>query len=375
MSLSLVLLGLVLFVSLVVIHELGHFFAARRSGVEVEEFGIGFPPKVWGKKLKSGVLFTINLLPLGGFVKLKGEHDADRGEGSYGAASLKNKTKIIAAGILMNLVVAIGLFTLLGWVGMPKLLDNQFTVARDTKIIRSDVLVAGIEADSPAAQAGLQAKDQLTGIGPHSGAVVPITSSKQLPEITQQYAGQNVLVTYERSGQEKQEYAKLRTTEEVEVSKKIGTPKGYLGVAPQDFILQRSTWSAPIMALGVTKQLTELTLKGLGSAIANVVRGEGQKASEQVAGPVGIFVVIRDGSILGFQFIVTIIALLSLTLAIMNALPIPALDGGRLFVTYLFRLLKKPLTPKTEDLIHSAGFMVLILLCVLITVVDIRRFF
>ena len=107
------ILGFVLFVLLVVVHEYGHFIMARRNNVEVEEFGIGFPPRAWKKKLKSGMLFTINWLPLGGFVKLKGEHDADKAKGSYGAASLWAKTKIIGAGVVMNLLVAIAMFTLL----------------------------------------------------------------------------------------------------------------------------------------------------------------------------------------------------------------------------------------------------------------------
>ena len=118
-----------------------------------------------------------------------------------------------------------------------------------------------------------------------------------------------------------------------------------------------------------------MTLKGLGSMIASIFSGKVKQATSQVAGPVGIFVIIKDGSSLGIRFVLMIMAVISLTLAIMNALPIPALDGGRLFVTYLFRLLKKDLTPKLEDLIHGLGFAALMLLFILITIVDIKRFF
>src|SRR5690348_9582130 len=104
---GLLILGLILFVALVIVHEYGHYKAARRGGVDVEEFGIGFPPKVWGKKLKSKMLLSINLLPLGGFVRLKGEHDADKGKGTYGAAPLNTKVKIMMAGVVMNLLVAL----------------------------------------------------------------------------------------------------------------------------------------------------------------------------------------------------------------------------------------------------------------------------
>jgi regulator of sigma E protease len=167
----------------------------------------------------------------------------------------------------------------------------------------------------------------------------------------------------------------LRDTEEVDASKGTNNPKGYLGISPTDFQLRRSTWSAPIVATGVSAQFTGLTYKGLGAAIGGLFKGDTQTASAQVAGPVGVFVILKDGSLLGIQFIIMIVALISLTLAIMNVLPIPALDGGRLFVTYLFRLIKKPLTSKTEEWIHRLGFLLLMGLFVLITIVDIKRFF
>lgn len=369
------ILGLILFVLLVVVHEFGHFIMARRNGVEVEEFGIGFPPRAWSKKLKSGMLFTLNWLPLGGFVKLKGEHDADTAKGSYGAASLWSKTKIIGAGVAMNLIVAIIMFTLLAIIGMPKVIENQFTVSSDTKIMRNEVLIANIEDNSPASQAGLQPRDQLTSIGIENGETVQITEAESLPEATKKFQGQKVQLSFERDGKVNKVDVQLRSTDEVEASKNSENPKGYLGVVPAEFTLQRSTWSAPIVGVGITKQFTELTLKGLGSIVTGLVRGNTKQASEQVSGPVGIFVLIRDGSKLGLQFILMIVAIISLTLAIMNILPIPALDGGRLFVSYLFKILNKPLTEEVEDRIHGTGFALLMLLFVLITVVDIKRFF
>ncbi|MCA9333468.1 site-2 protease family protein, partial [Candidatus Saccharibacteria bacterium] len=134
MGLLLIVLGLVLFVCLVLVHEYGHYKAARRNGVEVEEFGLGFPPKVWGKRQKSGMLLSLNLLPLGGFVRLKGEHDADNEPGSYGAAPLSAKVKIMSAGVIMNLLTALIMFLLLAWIGMPQLVENQFTVASDSSV-------------------------------------------------------------------------------------------------------------------------------------------------------------------------------------------------------------------------------------------------
>ena len=127
-----IILGLLILVILVVVHELGHAIVARRNGVVVEEFGIGFPPRAWSKKLKSGILFSLNWLPLGGFVKLQGEHDSAKKKGDYGAASYWVKTKILLAGVLMNWVVAALLLTVLAWTGLPKVLPDQFSMPGDT---------------------------------------------------------------------------------------------------------------------------------------------------------------------------------------------------------------------------------------------------
>src|SRR5664279_3659375 len=137
-----VIVGLVILVFLVVAHELGHAIVAHRNGVVVEEFGIGFPPRAWAKKLKNGVLFTLNWLPLGGYVKLQGEHDSASKKGDYGAASFWQKTKILLAGVLMNWIVAVLLLTVLAWTGLPKILPDQFTVTGDTTIVKQSVEVS-----------------------------------------------------------------------------------------------------------------------------------------------------------------------------------------------------------------------------------------
>jgi regulator of sigma E protease len=373
MSVLLLILGLVLFVSLVVVHEFGHYLAARRNGVDVEEFGIGFPPRVWKKKLKNGVLFTVNIL-LGGFVKLKGEHDSDTEKGSFGAATLWGKTKIMLAGVGMNLLAAFVLLTFVALVGMPQLVDNQFTVKRDTKVIKNEVLIGYIEPNSPAQKAGLQIRDQLAAIGLPGQPFDTIRDADSLPNLTQKYAGQKVTLVVRDGSNAREVQTQLRSKQEVDASKNTDNPKGYLGISPTEYTLQRSLWSAPVVALGLMGQFTVLTFQGLGHAIGALFGGHPSQASSQVAGPIGIFVLLKDGSLLGYQFILVIIAVISLTLAIMNALPIPALDGGRLFVMWLYRLLRKPLTQRAEELIHGTGFVLLMVLFVLITIVDIKRF-
>lgn len=379
-------LAIILFLALIITHEMGHFLVAKRNGVKAEEFGIFFPPKLWGKKMKGGWEFTINLLPLGGFVKLKGEHDSDTEKGSFGAASDLAKAKIMLAGVAVNLATALLLFTLLALVGMPKIpgIDNQFTVKSDTKIVRQDVLAGLVEKNSPAAKAGLQVNDKLISIG---GVKLV---DRELSSLTKQFAGQTVAVVYERAGVVKTTQATLLSVKAVEASQKTDTPKGHLGVVSQEVVVQRSTWSAPIVAVGLSAQLTGLTMQGLGHALQglggtiaggitgnSVARQNAQtEASSQVSGPLGIYFALKGGSSLGVLYMLFLIAIIALTLAIMNVLPIPALDGGRLYMMLASRLTKaKRLTPKLEEGIVGASFLLLIALIVLITVVDVKRFF
>jgi regulator of sigma E protease len=389
MSILLLIVGVILFISLVVVHEFGHFIMARRGGVEVEEFGIFFPPRLYKHRTKGGWDFTINLLPLGGFVKLKGEHDSDTEKGSFGAAPLDRKVKIMAAGVVMNLIVALVLFTLVALIGMPKLIPNQFTVKSDTHLISQEVLVTYIQPGSPASKIGLKADDQLLSLTLPGFSPVTVTNSKDLPNITKSFAGKTAKLTYLRAGHMHEATVTLLSPKVIAASQKTDNPKGALGISPTDFTLQRSTWSAPVVALGLSAQLTGLTFQGLGHAFGGLgsllagaatgnttARQHGQtSASRQVSGPIGIFLILKAGSLLGYKFMLMIIAYISLTLAIMNILPIPALDGGRLWITLVARALKRPLSAKREELVNLIGFLTLISLIILISIVDVKRYF
>jgi regulator of sigma E protease len=375
MSWFLLVVGLILFISLVVVHEFGHFLVARRNGIEVEEFGIGFPPRAMTLTKKKGTIFSLNWLPLGGFVKLKGEHDADTTPGSFGAASLPAKTKVMLAGIGMNFLVAFLMLTVLAFLGLPKFIDNQFTVQRDTAVVKNEVLVGFVENGSPAAKAGIQARQELVSIGPVGQPQKAVANQGQLPKLTKEFAGQTVVVTLRQGGVTTTKTVHLRSAAEVAASQKTDQPKGYMGISPTEYTLRRSTWSAPIVALGLMKQVTVMTYQGIGHALSELFQGNTSQASAQVSGPVGIFMIIKDGSFLGYQFVLLIVAIISLTLAIINLLPIPALDGGRLYILLLSRLLKKPLSTSREELINGVGFAFLMLLFAVVTFVDIKRFF
>lgn len=364
MSIILLIIGLILFVGLVVLHELGHALAARRRGVEVEEFGIGFPPKLWGKKLKNGTLLSINALPLGGFVRLKGEHDAATGKGTYGGASTWTKTQILLAGVVINWVTAAAIFTVLAFTGMPELpqLKDQFTIPSDTTQSKGEVVAVAVTKDSPAAKAGLQSFDVITSVEGES-----LKDAAELAKLTEKNAGKTIEVAIKRNDQPQ----KLQ----IALHKERQEGQGYAGISPGQEVVRRSTWSAPLVGVGLTIQFTGYTLAGLGQTIAQAVTGHFAQASQNVTGPVGIFTTLQQSSEMGFTPVLFLIGIISLSLAIMNTLPIPALDGGRLFVMLLFRALKKSLTKEREEAIQSTGFLALMILIVLITVVDVGRLF
>lgn len=376
-------LGIIVLTILVVIHELGHALVAKRYGVVVEEFGVGFPPRAWGKKLASSllgknVLYSINWLPLGGFVKLQGEHDAAHKQGDYGAATFWQKTQILLAGVAMNWLAAAVLLSILAAIGMPKILDNQFHIPSDTVFSRQPVELVAVSPNLPAAKAGLQQGDKIVRF---DGA--PLETANDLSNASKANAGKTVKVIYLRNNVEREVAVTLRANND--------DRKGYLGASPVQQELLRASWSAPIVGIGTTAQMTWVTLQGLGSVLSDAAQGLVNKvfgnASEKaaadkklsavgdsVAGPVGIFgVIFPAAQKAGPTHVLMLAAIISLTLAVMNILPIPALDGGRWFVTAAFRVFKKPLTKELEEKIHGTGFMILMALVVLITIADIGK--
>ncbi len=269
-------------------------------------------------------------------------------------------------------------------IGMPKILDNQFTVASDANVVkRADnvgvVKVGTIVSGSPASKAGIQPDEQIVSIGGTA-----ITSPQKLSDTTKQFAGQKVAVVT-KSGKA----GNKQSTDQVTLNQ----TSPYLGVgsysAQTGLEVTRYTWSAPVVAVGVTWDFTKATVAGLGKAIQGLgsiiagfftgnseARRSGQtEASSQVSGPVGIFAVLRSGASEGIGFILFVIAIISLSLAIMNVLPIPALDGGKLAVTYISRLFGKQVSENFENYAYGTSFMLLIGLMVLITIVDVKRFF
>lgn len=372
-----IIVGLIVLVVLVAAHELGHAVVARRNGVVVEEYGIGFPPRAWKKKLKNGILFTLNWLPLGGFVKLQGEHDAADKKGDYGAANFWQKTKILYAGVVVNWLIAIVLLTILAVTGLPKIIPNQFTIPSDTTVISTPVTIGEITNNYPAQKAGLQSGDKILAVNGES-----IDTTTELIDVTKANRGETVIVVYERDSNKATVKVALRDSDSAVFGAALGQRETI-----------KATWSAPIVGVVTTAQYTWVTIQGLGQLVSDFFGGLfGQlsvsqsgrdeatekldRAGASVAGPIGILgVIFPAASEAGFSQVIFLAAIISLTLAVMNALPIPSLDGGRWFVTALFRVMKKPLTKDLEEKIHGTGFMFLLGLILLVTVADVFKLF
>lgn len=412
-----VIVGLLVLMFLVTAHEFGHFIAARRNGVNVLEFGIGFPPraiawvkdpktgkwrrlprKEWTKEkatkvvisdgnkdfAQKGMVFSLNWLPIGGFCQMDGESAADTRAGTFGKAGFWAKTKILFAGVAMNWLVAIIIFTILAWTGMPEFLDGQFTVANDTRTDATPVQITSVAENSPAARAGLMEGDYIVAV---NGAEVKYTS--EITDINTEHAGEEVSYKILRKGAED-----CNCDEDLDLNVTLNPANSeyLLGVTmASSQSLSYSTWSAPIVGIGLTAQLTGETYKGIGIMIGNLVSGtarlfspnsevreEGQEAlsevKDSVSGPVGIIGVLFPAfTSAGPTNLAFLAALISVSLACMNVLPIPALDGGRWLLIAIYKLRKKKLTKETEEKIVSRAFIVLLALIFIVTILDIIR--
>ena len=379
-----IIIGVIALTLLVATHELGHGIVARRNGVVVEEFGIGFPPQAYSKVIKKSILgenvrFSLNWLPLGGFVKLQGEHDAADQPGDYGAATFWQKTKILLAGVTVNWLTAVVLLTGLSWVGLPKMIDNQFYLPSDAVVSNHPVQLGALTPGLPATKAGLRQGDAINQLAGQT-----VRSTTDLAHFASQHKGETVPVVYTRGDKQ--------ATAMVALRKDNPDRKGYLGAEltkQQDTI--RATWSAPIVGVVTTAQLTRVTLQGLGDMVVNLATSLVQQFSSDsatsqqakqnlsqvgnaVAGPVGIFAIIFPAAgQAGVVYVLLLTAIIALSLAVMNILPIPALDGGRWTVMAIFRLLRKPLSKQMEENIQAAGFLCLLGLIVLVTIADIGK--
>lgn len=359
---------------LVVVHELGHFLAARLVKVKVEEFGLGFPPRLLGW-FKNGrghwrtigfraqrhqhTIFSINWIPLGGFVRLRGEDGVDRpgDKTNFANKTIAQRLLIIVAGVVMNIIMATLIFIGGLSVGWPQATDN---LGPKAKVVNRQVVIVDVLADSPASQIGLETGDLIININGQ-----PVGSIAELRQVNQESAGQPV--AYQINRQDKML--------ELEISPRImesSAGQYSLGVALAESGLVTYAWPR---AIWEGMRLTATSLRDIASGFWQLLAGlfHGQNMSDQVAGPIGIAVLTGQISSLGWIYLLQFVALLSLNLAFINILPLPALDGGRLLFIIIEKISGRPVKAKIEAIIHSIGFILLLALIAVVTFQDIGR--
>ena len=350
---------------LVLIHELGHFVTARLAKVRVLEFGIGFPPRAKVLRSKGETLYTLNWLPIGGFVKLEGED----GEGaddprSFSSQSLPIRLTILAAGVVMNLLTAFLIFTLIAWLWTP------FTGLKFSEV----------DPGSPAAAAGLQPGDAILAV---DGAQHEFNGEGGVLPDLQANVGQTVTLTVQHANGSIEEIeATLRTQSEIDASKDAeGNPqKGPLGISCGETGFQpvfygshgRDLGEAVVIGARQTVYWFGLILAGLGDLVSGFVNNP--TAAPPVAGPVGIATQIGDiffnaGPVLTLY----VAGVLSANLALVNSLPFPPLDGGRALMLVLKRIFGARISLRAERLTYVVGFMVLFGFLIWVTGFDILR--
>ena len=364
----LIFLG-VLFV-LVVVHEWGHFIAAKKLGIRVDEFGVGFPPKAYGFKPKgSETEYSFNWLPIGGFVRIFGEDPNDESiKGPDSARSFVNKPAwvravVLVAGVSMNILFAYLLYVVAFSMGILTSTEGvEGGTARDHQV----VIYEAFEG-SPAQEAGLSSGDLIVGIeGDTSDAVI---SGQKITSAVAEAKGNPVVLLVNSNG----ENTRVSVTPQTGILE--SNPSEYaIGVSMGDVaIVSYPFYKALLVAGEHTVSMFYQIVVGLGSLLFDAVRLEADLSS--VSGPVGIVSLVGDASALGIVYLLSFTAFISLNLAVINLLPFPALDGGRLLFLLIEKIKGSAINPKLANTVNAVGFAFLILLMVVVTISDIFKFF
>ncbi|MFC1646723.1 RIP metalloprotease RseP [Patescibacteria group bacterium] len=342
---------------LVLVHELGHFTAARRFGVKVEEFGLGLPPRIVGKKINN-TIYSLNWLPIGGFVKLAGEDDDEKvipgtkKSQYFWAKSKKQRAIILSAGVIMNFFLAYVITTGL-------LIDG---VREPSGRVR----VEDVAKNSPAQSAGIKQNDYIISIKNAITTDLPkeIHTPTDLIEITKDLAGKLVSIKVQRGD----------TVIPVILTPRVDPPEGEgsMGVTITDLEMKKySLVEAPWAALKLNIHMVWLMLTGIFTEIWRLISMKGYQTD--IAGPIGIAQVTARAVSFGFRAVLEFTSMLSLNLAVLNILPIPALDGGRLLFVFAEKLLGKKVKPAFEKHTHQIGMILLLFLVLIVSINDIMR--
>ena len=359
-----ILIFFIILLVLIIVHEFGHFFSAKRFGVRVDEFGFGFPPKLF--KIKKGETeYSFNALPFGGFVKIFGESpDEESLTGPDAGRSLLNKPKwkqavVLFAGVFANFLLAWFLFSVSFMSGLPMSAGSGI---KSESLQDLHLSVVEVLKNSPAETAGLKAGDRVISVKSASEALTEI-SPETLKSFVNSHPNDEIEIGYVREKSQIQ-FIKTKPTL-IEGTPMLGIAMDMVGIA------KLPIFKAFREGMRLTLFATAGIAKGLYTLISEAIMGKGSFAS--VTGPVGLVSIIGTAYKFGFAYLLSFTALISLNLAILNLLPFPALDGGRLFFLLIEKVKGSRINPKFANAANMIGFALLIILMLAVTYHDIVK--
>lgn len=349
------------------VHELGHFLSAKWSGIKVSEFALGFPPKIFSFK-KGETTYSLNWVPFGGFVRIHGENAEDDPEVEP-ERSMVNKPWyiqifVLSAGVLMNFLFAWLLISITLMTGYPTAVNDQSSAMLETR--DPHLMILNVEKGSPAEMAGIVKGDRIKSVTLRGVVFEPESVEEVIGIVSSSSASSELTFSLLRNGEslEKNLYA---TSGIISDRPAVGISMGYVGIAKYGPI------KALVKGLEMTVSHTVAIVNGLGDLLTQTFRGEAKLSS--VTGPVGIAGMVGDASHFGLSYLLGFTAFISLNLAVINLVPFPALDGGRILVVLIEAISRRKVPANWQLYLNGIGFTILIGLMVVVTVGDVLKLF
>ncbi len=362
-----IVIFLIILLLLVIVHEFGHFYSAKKFGIRVDEFGFGFPPRIFGVK-KGETEYTLNLLPIGGFVKIFGENpDEESISGPDRERSFVNKAKwkqaiVLFAGVFANFILAWVLFSIGFMSGLPTSVGSEPAGSRLSDV---NLVVVSVALKSPAEMAGLKSGDKIISVKSGNDTILNINPDT-LKSFILSHEAKEVDLGYTRGKNTQINLASMIPAKNKgEGEPKIGISMDMIGTA------KLPLFSALKEGMVLTLFVTKGTIFGLYTLILDSIHGKGSFTS--ITGPVGMVGIVGDAYQFGFVYLLSFAALISINLAVINLLPFPALDGGRLFFLLIEKLKGSRINPKIANKANMIGFAVLIILMLVVTYHDVVK--
>ncbi|MCX6721752.1 MAG: M50 family metallopeptidase [Candidatus Staskawiczbacteria bacterium] len=364
-SIIILVIAFLTLIALMIVHEFGHFIIAKKFGVKVEEFGIGYPPRIFGKKIGE-TIYSVNWIPLGAFVKIYGEEGGVDDYRSFSNLKIWQRVLIVIGGVAAFWVAAAIIFSIVFAIGS----DLPVGDSEAQGLTNPQVKVISISQNSPAGLAGIKATDTITDVIA-GGLDTKINKISDFQKITNDNKGKEITIRVKRQNQS------LNFNLTPRINPPVG--QGSVGVALERMatLIKKTSWyMAPVQGVIYTWQTTIDALKGLYSVFADLASQKGLPQGAEFAGPLGITVFLANAASYGIGFFLYFIGIISVFIAIFNLFPIPALDGGKLVFLLIEKIKGKPVSVKVEQGITVSCFLILIILSLFITIkFDIPRFF